>query len=611
VDAASTVTGKIYGNALWKVGKVGQAIELDGKSHLELTAVAGLDSGNPLTMTAWIFPTANENMAVVSKMDEAANFRGLDLLLDHGKLTSHFVNQWPNNALKVATKQPLTLNAWHHIALTYDGTNTAGSIRIFVDGKSQELEILNNNLTETFANQKPLHVGLREKTLPFRGLIDDLRIYVGQLLPDQVLQLAQGQAITSSTSLLTIAKSQRTPEQSAQLQQIYLAKLDTQFAEVQKQLGIAKKSRTEVEEQSPAVMIMKEMPNRRQTFVLRRGQYDQPLEKVSTGVPAALLPSGMPMPGDRLALAKWLIDPKHPLTARVAVNRWWESYFGTGLVRTSEDFGTTGEPPTHPELLDYLATYLVENQWNVKSLQKLIVMSATYRQDSSITAEGMALDPENRLLGRGPRFRMSAEMIRDNALSISGLISDRVGGPSVKPYQPDGLWEDVTVERRGKYVADQGEGLYRRSMYSFWKRTCPPPSMMSFDAPNREVCLVRRARTNTPLQSLILMNDVTYIEAARALAEKMIHVGGDKTVDRLQAGFRRCLARDAKTEEVTAVEELLADALQRFAKEPNAATQLNAIGSYKSDASLNPAEVAAWTIVASTLLNLDETITKK
>jgi hypothetical protein len=309
-------------------------------------------------------------------------------------------------------------------------------------------------------------------------------------------------------------------------------------------------------------------------------------------------------------LAKWLVHPAHPLTARVAVNRFWENYFGIGLVKTSEDFGTTGEFPSHRELLDFLAMYFIDSGWDVRELQRLIVLSETYQQDSRITEENLAKDPENRWLARGPRYRLAAETIRDNALAIAGILQPRVGGPSVKPYQPAGLWEDVTVERRGKYVPDQGEGLYRRSMYTFWKRTCPPPAMVSFDAPNREVCVARRSRTNTPLQSLVLMNDPTYVEAARALGETML-ASQAKDEARIQEGYLRAVSRSPRTDEVVLLLDLLAAARDRFQKDQAAAEQLTQVGSRPRMPDADVKEIAAWTIVASTILNLDETISKR
>lgn len=371
------------------------------------------------------------------------------------------------------------------------------------------------------------------------------------------------------------------------------------------------KKRQEVDKHVPLVMVMADnMTKPRATHVLKRGDYDKPGDLVRPGVPAVFPPLPQGAPGNRLGLAQWLVHPDHPLTARVTVNRWWQMFFGTGLVKTIEDFGQTGETPSHPELLDYLATELVHRKWNMKALHRLIVTSATYRQRSQTPESAWAKDPENRLLGRGPRQRLSAEMVRDNALAVSGLLRERVGGPSVRPYQPAGLWEDVSVSRGAKYVADKGENLYRRSMYTFWKRTCPPPGLMSFDAPNREVCVARRSSTNTPLQALVLLNDPTYVEAARKLAERMVQQGKSPE-ETVEAGYRLALARKPSPAEVTVMLRIHAAALARFKDNKTAVQALLAVGESPVETKVPVHELAAWTTVASTLLNLDETITKE
>lgn len=432
-----------------------------------------------------------------------------------------------------------------------------------------------------------------------------------KLLTNDAADAAEGKPIPNASELLAIPKAKRTEHQQASAKRIYLDRIDPLYSKLKLHVEELEQRKREIEDKLPAVMIMQDMVSPRDTFVLKRGQYDQPGEKVAAGVPGALSSLESTPPRNRLDLAQWLVARNHPLTARVAVNRWWQMIFGNGIVRTTEDFGVTGEPPTHPELLDYLATELHDSHWDVKVMLKRMVTSATYRQDSRIQPEQWQNDPENRWLARGARFRVSAETIRDNALAISGLLSDRVGGPSVKPYQPEGLWEDVTVERRGKYVADRGEDLYRRSMYTFWKRTCPPPSMMSFDAPNREICLARRAQTNTPLQSLILLNDPTYIEASRKLAERMIRLGGPEPFDRLSVGYRLGVAREPNSEEQKIVSELLREVENCFRASPLSVSQLLGVGESKSDDSIDRTELASWTIIASTILNLDETVTKR
>jgi hypothetical protein len=329
---------------------------------------------------------------------------------------------------------------------------------------------------------------------------------------------------------------------------------------------------------------------------------------VSPGLPAGLPPLPPGAPNNRLGFARWLVDPSNPLTARVTVNRFWQLYFGAGLVRTTEDFGSQGEWPSHPELLDWLATEFVRTGWDVKAMQRLIVTSAAYRQSSKVTPELRQRDPENRLLARGPRLRLSAEMIRDQALAASGLLVERPGGPSVRPYQPPNLWKDLTEE---KYVQDHGEALYRRSLYTFWKRTIAPPAMLTFDAAGRETCVVRVSRTNTPLQALNLMNDVTYVEAARVLAERVQKEGGGGADGRLTLAFRLVAARTPRPAELRILRAGLEEHLARYRADRPAALKLVSAGESPSDGRLDVAELAAYTAVASMILNLDEAITKE
>ena len=376
-----------------------------------------------------------------------------------------------------------------------------------------------------------------------------------------------------------------------------------------------RKQQTDLEQLIPTSMVMREMDQPRETFLLLRGQYDKPGEKVTAEVPAVLsrMPDGAPR--NRLGLAQWLTHPSHPLTSRVTVNRYWQSYFGTGLVKTSEDLGSQGEPPSHPELLDWLAAEFMTT-WNVKHLQRLIVTSATYRQVSRVTPALVARDPENRLLAHGPRHRLPAEGIRDLALSVSGLLQHKIGGPSVSPYQPAGLWEELMARADGKnwtaqeYSQSHGADLYRRTMYTFWKRTCPPAQLATFDAPDRETCTVRRARTNTPLQALVLMNDPTYVEAARKFAERILLEGGTTTDQRINFAFRLATARQPTPRELIVLRRVFEQQLARFNSDPTAATKLLAVGESARNEQLPVSELAAWSAVANVILNLDETVTK-
>jgi hypothetical protein len=599
--------GTVRGNEKWTAGRIGGALEFDGKSWIEFHGGPTFE-GDAFSVSIWAYPTANDLLALVSKMDDGAAHRGWDMLLENGKVSTHIVNHWPESGIKVLTKKPIPPNSWHHILMTYDGSRKGAGVHIYVDGKLQESEILNDTLRDTIKTEKPLHVGRRGASLPFKGKLEDVRIYGLELSAENSTQLFSGKDPDLVGTLLGIPADKRTPAQRAQIRRFYLNRIDADVAKMKADLAETIRQRGEIDKALPVVMVMEEMPKPRDIFVLKRGQYDRPADKVSVGVPAAL--GATPQAANRLDLAKWLVAPNHPLTSRVAVNRWWEAYFGTGLVKTVEDFGITGEYPSHPELLDWLGTELVRTGWDVKAMQRLIVTSATYRQSSGVTKELLEYDPENRLLARGPRHRLTAETVRDNALAISGLLVERMGGPSVKPYQPAGLWEDVTVERRGHYVSDKGEGLYRRGMYTFWKRTCPPPGLMTFDAPNREVCVARRATTNTPLQALVMLNDPTYVEAARKLAEHMMREGKSPE-ERLAIAFKRAVCRIPTAEEVRILSRIHDEAMTRFRNDPEAAKKLLAVGESPRDLKLDETELAAWAVVASTILNLDETITKR
>ncbi len=609
---ASAIEASVPSNSLsWKEGKSKMAIELNGLSPLELPEVNSFGNQEPFSLSVWIKTSSQGAMAILSKMDESKDFLGYDLILSNGKLEMHLVHHWPDNAIKISSKQAIAPDQWHHVVATYDGSMKASGLKLYVDSKLEPVDVAQDSLRDSFDTSMPFRIGLRQKSLPFQGLVDELQIFKQVLDEANIQQLYALQKVTSFADWIQVPAELRTEEQRKQIREFYLKRIHESYSTLQRQLADWKLQKGAMEESSAAVMVLKEMSPARETYILKRGQYDQPGDRVSSSVPAILANPTKESPRDRLTLAKWLTEATNPLTARVTVNRWWQNFFGSGIVKSVEDFGLTGDTPTHPDLLDYLARSFMQSGWDVKAFHRMVVMSETYQQESRILPEMQERDPENRLLARGPRFRLSAETIRDNALAIGGLLQTRVGGPSVKPYQPDGLWEDVTVERRGKYVPDVGEGRYRRSLYTFWKRTCPPPSMMSFDAPNREVCLARRARTNTPLQALVLLNDPTYIEAARILAQKMIQDAGPNTEDRINLGYERCIARKATSNEKQILVSILEEARTRFAASPSDAQSLNSTGPYAADLTIDPIELASWTIIASTLLNLDETITKR
>ncbi len=420
--------------------------------------------------------------------------------------------------------------------------------------------------------------------------------------------------------LLKVAEATRSDAQKKQLKEFYNER-GNELTHAKATLEALKNERANVKKGSASTMVMRELPTPRQAHILLRGQYDQPGEKVERGLPAALppLPAGAPM--NRLGFAQWLVSGNHPLTSRVWVNRAWEKFFGLGLVKSSDNFGLQSDWPSHPELLDWLATEFVTpsvvvngkpaQAWDMKALQRLIVTSATYRQSARVTPAQLEKDPDNRLLARGPRFRLGAEILRDSALVVSGLLVEKVGGPSVRPYMPKGVWDETSVygDLRN-YENAHDAGLYRRTLYTVWKRTAAPPTALLFDAPSREICAVKRSRTNTPLQALAMLNEVTYIEAARNLAALMIREGGKTPDERLQWAFRRVTARSPSVNELQILSAGLEAQLVRYTKDPAAATKLITFGESKPPAAIPAADLAAYTVSANVLMNLDEFISR-
>ncbi len=601
----------VKGKAVWATGKVGGALSFDGDTSVDLGTGISFERTDKFSYGAWVYPTSKESMTVLSRMDEEDGYRGWDMFLIDGKVYVHLIHKWTENALRIASKNPIEVNQWTHLFVTYDGSSKAGGLKLYVNGKPAEVEVTHDTLTDSIKTAKPVLIGRRHPSSPFKGMIDEVRIYNRELSVEEVAQLAGFDVIRE---ILATAETKRSPEQKTALAGYYLEHQDAPYQKLTAELTDWRKKQTDLDNAIPTTMVMQEMDKPRDTVILLRGQYDQKGAIVTAGTPAALTPLVATLPRNRLGLARWLVSPSHPLTARVAVNRYWQLYFGTGLVRTAENFGTQGERPSHPELLDWLATEFIRTGWDVKAMQRLIVTSAAYRQSSRVTREWMERDPENRLLARGARFRLPAEMVRDGALAISGLLVEKIGGPSVKPYQPLGLWEDISFGAgfsAQKFEQDHGDALYRRSMYTFWKRTCPPPSLQVFDAPEREFCMVRRSVTNTPMQALALMNDPTYVEASRKFAEWIMTE--PRTIaprDRIDHAFQLALARPAKSAEVQVLLDVYTRQIDRFRKHRDAALKLLAVGESKRDERLDPVQLAAWSAVASVILNMDETIVK-
>jgi len=608
----------IKGDLGFGAGALGRQAEFDGETHVDFGDTAGFERDAPVSVAFWMDPGERTEMPVVGKLDGGR--RGWELFNEESevlprlrrgsRLEFRLIHQWPGDAMRVRTRE-LIPNDLRAVAVTYDGSGKAAGVKIYIDGKAQEIEVMKDALGGLIANSASLSIGDEKLGPPYRGALDDFRVYSRVLAPAEIEELALHQPARAT---LAILPKKRSPSQKEDLRDYFLTYAAS--ADIRKTYAELKHLRQEKEDLDwtvPNAMVMQEMDAPRETAILGRGDYRNRGEIVTPGVPAVLPAMAKDLPMNRLGLAKWLVDPAHPLTARVAVNRYWQLHFGTGIVKTAEDFGSQGEPPTHPQLLDWLATEFIRTGWDVKAMQRLMVTSAAYRQSSRVTPELRERDPENRLMARGPRFRLPAEMVRDNALAVSGLLAEKVGGPSVLPYQPKGLWEEIAygdVYSAQTYQPGHGQDLYRRSMYTFWKRTSPPPALITFDAPDREKCTARRAVTNTPLQALVLLNDPTYIEAARALAAKMMREARDPD-QRIRYAFRLATAREPATKELQVLRDIERAEWTQYRHNPDGARKLLAVGESTFDTKLDAAELAAWTTVASTILNLDETITRE
>ncbi len=612
----------LHGDLTYSGGPAGRAADFDGETHVEWGNTAAFDRTEPFSVAMWLRPGGNKEMAVLQKVDGAAARQGYELSFEESQVLPHLergsrlyvrlIHHWPDDAIQVRTREPLVLGEWHHAAIEYDGSGKASGVQLYLDGKKAEIETVEDHLTGSIRSAAPLSVGDPALGKPYRGAMDDVRFYGRALSYAEIEQLAIHEPARAT---ITMIPKKRSGAQKERLRDYFLTRgVSPEISKSYAELKDLRHEKEELDWVVPTSMVMQEMEESRETAVLGRGDYRNRGEVVTPGVPAVLPAFSKDLPANRLGLAKWLVDPGHPLTARVAVNRYWQLLFGAGIVKAAEDFGSQGDPPSHPQLLDWLATEFIRTKWDVKAMQRLIVTSATYRQSSRVTPELRERDPENRLVAHGPRFRLPAEMVRDNALAASGLLVEKLGGPSVFPYQPKGLWEEIAygdVYSAQTYALSHGADLYRRSMYSFWKRTSPPPSLITFDAPDREKCTARRAVTNTPLQALVLMNDPTYVEAARALAQRMIREAGPDPVKRIRYGFRLATARDPQPKEVQVLREMERAGLANYRQHKDAALKLDNVGESKFDAALDSSELAAWTTVASTILNLDETITRE
>lgn len=584
-------------------GVLRNAIAFDGESFLEMKGGPQLNYRDPFTFSAWVNPSS-PNGALFAKGEDYEEGQQHGLYLRDGKLRLHATFRWSDLAMRMETVEPLHLNEWQHVTVTYDGNMRAAGVRMYVNGVEQRQKVLMDQFLWPLQAKEPWRIGAGGGHR-YHGLMDEVRLYTRELSPDEVSALATAAPLNELARAGT-----RTAGQSAKLRLAYQHRFAPKALRRQRdELATLERMRRAYQQSIPSVMVMHELDGMRDTFLLKRGAYDAPGEQVFPAVPSALPPLPESAPRNRLGLARWLVSRDNPLTARVVVNRFWAMFFGTGIVKTVEDFGSQGEWPAHPELLDWLAVEFVESGWDVKHLLRLIVTTAAYRQESKVTPELLERDPENRLLARGPRHRLSPEMIRDQALAVSGLLVNKVGGPPVRPYQPPGLWQELAGG--DGYRPDTGEGLYRRSLYTYWRRTVAPPFMVNFDSPTRETCVVRETRTNTPLQALNLMNDVTFVEASRKLAERVLREGGDGHKMRMSHAFRLVLGRDASPLEIEALQKALGHFQDYYGQRPKDAAAFLALGASPPPRDLHPRDLAAWTGIAGILLNLDETVTKE
>lgn len=603
-------------SAKWQPGASGgKALQTQG-TGFELATAGDFEKEQPFTCSAWINIPANDSQgAICARMDNTKDYRGWDMWVQARRVGTHIVSTWPGDALKVVAQEQVPANQWTHVTVTYDGSGKASGVKVYYNGQPQKTNVEADKLQNSIRTTVPFKLGQRHTSEPLGGLtIQELRIYKQSLSPAEIESLAK---VSRFASILTKGADQRTDLEKSELYQWWLGAFDKAFQDLSAKVDGLEKEQSAIKARGTVAHVMQEKPEEPGAFVLFRGEYDKRRDPVKANTPE-FLPS-FPADGskNRLGLAKWLLQEDHPLTARVTVNRFWQEVFGTGLVRTAGDFGVSGELPSHPELLDWMAMEFRSpsdgsTPWDMKRFFKQIFLSNTYRQAAIATPEKLEKDPANRYLSRGPRFRMDGEMIRDYALASSGILVSKLGGPSVKPYQPEGVWEAVAMigSNTRDYKPDTGENLYRRSLYTFWKRSAPPASMEIFGAPSRETCTVRRERTNTPLQALVTLNDVQFIEAARHLAQTALKEVSGNDEERLDFVAKRILARSFRSDELPVVQASLSELQKFYAAHADDAKKLISEGESKADAALDPAALAAWTMLVNELMNLDEVLNK-
>ncbi len=594
-------------------GVVDTAMAFNGDDSFGCAGALQYGRHTPVSLSFWIKPTERLPRIIVLHQSVAAEdsaFRGLQLVLADGKPQFSLIHFWPGNAIRVQAADPIDSDVWTHIGVTYDGSSQANGVRLFVNGLAIETTTIRDQLTrdilhraewgDSSAGSVGLALGARFRDVGFRGgSLDALHLYHRELSSLEIASIFQAENPHKSRIAITDA-----------MVLDHMVKQDPAWLGAHADLLTAKRAENELVTNVRQIMTMATAKQPREMRILIRGAYDAPGERVSPGTPSPIQNRFPDESADRLSLAKWMTDPNHPLMSRVAVNRMWHLFFGRGIVASLEDFGSQGSPPSHPELLDWMARAFVNDGWNVKRWCKRVVLSNTYRQ-SSIPRDPSWLtsDPDNKYLARGPRHRLSAEQVRDGVLEASGLLARKLGGPSVMPYQPAGLWEEAGTGK--SYTQAHDEGLYRRSLYTFWRRTAPPPSMLTFDATSRETCTAKRELTATPLQSLVLLNDPQYVEAARYLAQQLVSSYADDPASRIVEAFRRLTSRPPSEAELTILKQLYDEQRATFEQHPDTAKELLSVGEKPLPSKLDWNDVGAMTIVVSTIMNFDETMTKR
>lgn len=603
-------------------GKFGLSRRLFGENAVDFgKEFAYFERNQPFTISIWL-NLLDESLSgpLIHKSNHiTSGYRGWNIFREKdGTFRVLLSYVWPDNSIELQTLKPVPVNQWTQVAFTYNGLSRAEGVNVYVNGERAEVKVINNNLTQSLLYGKNktniavnnLKIGRQNDVYTKNFDVDELKIYTRSLTPLEMRGLySQRDEVADA---LKTEPAKRTEQQTGELREYYFTNLAGDYKKSLERSLTQLGEETELLNTQIDVMIMKERKYPRKTYILDRGVYDAPKEEVSADTPDGIfkIPEGYPK--NRLGLANWLLHEDHPLFSRVAVNRFWQQYFGKGLVLTAGDFGNQGSLPTHPELLDWLASEFmrsdVSGSWNVKALQRLIVTSATYRQASGGPQERIEADPDNIYYSRGPSYRMSAEQVRDNSLAAGGLINRMIGGESVYPYQPKGIWE--AISNYGKYRQQKGDTLYRRSMYTVWKRTAPPPMMLNFDASERHFCAVKRQKTSTPLQALVIMNDPQFVEASRVLAQQMIQKGKTRE-ERIDYAFMTLAGRAARKEEAAILTGLYLGEYENFRESPEKAQQLLSVGEFPVDRSIAPAELAATTIMVSTVMNFDEFVIKR